>query len=632
MRKLKKISTILLALAIVMCGILTTATTVEAATTKPTKITLSAKSKTIYTGQSYRLSVKKVSPTDASKSVTWKTSNSEVATVSSKGKVKAVKPGTATITAISKSNSKVKATCKITVKPVVKSMKMQYKNANGKYVTAPTTKAKALSLAYGKSLTLKAVYKPASSSYNWTKTAKWSVSSTYKNYVTISNIKSGKNYSTAVIKAKKLTASGKTIKVTAKATDGSGKSASMYLKITKANQTITTSAKTYKKTYGDSKFSLGAKSKQGGKLSYKVISGTSCVSVNKSGKVTIKQAGTAKIRITAAEKGNYAETTKDVTIKVAKAANPNLAIYHIEKRNSLSVTGTKEYSTVTYASSDPEVVKVDKRTGDYTLGKKAGIATITATVSETTNYLGAEITIEIVNPEAGYYDNDVWSSYRVYKFDKDKDYKIYADKNKVLLNYTDLENFFDSFRIAINGSFSVTRAWNACDVTDAFKVLSLVAMADKDFEFTGEETYTVVEDKANNSKTVTVANANEKLEGTYVMTLEGNTLHIVKDGNTKDIEIQKITSGYELTLNETINEKSVTLHILVRKTSESKMRVEFKVNDYNTAGLQVEETLDSKGIQNGWQMGIHIDGFNKYRSELGIDYTLDDIHVYPMQL
>jgi len=50
----------------------------------------------------------------ADKSVTWKSSNKKVAKVSSKGKVKAVKAGTATITCTSKMTG-AKATCKVTV-------------------------------------------------------------------------------------------------------------------------------------------------------------------------------------------------------------------------------------------------------------------------------------------------------------------------------------------------------------------------------------------------------------------------------------------------------------------------------------------------------------------------------------
>lgn len=62
-----------------------------------------------------------VSPKGASyKKVLWKTSNKKIATVSSTGKVKAVKKGSATITATAADGSGKKATAKITVKAAAK--------------------------------------------------------------------------------------------------------------------------------------------------------------------------------------------------------------------------------------------------------------------------------------------------------------------------------------------------------------------------------------------------------------------------------------------------------------------------------------------------------------------------------
>ena len=83
---------------------------------KTKQIKLNTKKKTLTVGQKITLKVKSVKPAKASKKVTWKSSKKSVATVSSKGVVKAKKAGTATITATSKSNKKVKATCRIKVK------------------------------------------------------------------------------------------------------------------------------------------------------------------------------------------------------------------------------------------------------------------------------------------------------------------------------------------------------------------------------------------------------------------------------------------------------------------------------------------------------------------------------------
>jgi thiosulfate/3-mercaptopyruvate sulfurtransferase len=91
----------------------------QAAAKKPTKITLKATTKSIGINGKSTISVKSVTPAKASKKVTFKSSNKNVATVSSKGVVTGKKAGKATITATSKVNKKAKATIKITVKDEV---------------------------------------------------------------------------------------------------------------------------------------------------------------------------------------------------------------------------------------------------------------------------------------------------------------------------------------------------------------------------------------------------------------------------------------------------------------------------------------------------------------------------------
>lgn len=84
---------------------------------KVTKITLNKTSATIKKKKTVQLSVEKYAPSNpTTKGVTWSSSNSKIAKVSSSGKVTGVKKGTVTITATAKDGSKVKATCKIKVK------------------------------------------------------------------------------------------------------------------------------------------------------------------------------------------------------------------------------------------------------------------------------------------------------------------------------------------------------------------------------------------------------------------------------------------------------------------------------------------------------------------------------------
>lgn len=105
-----------IALSVAMCASIATVAPSASAAPKAKKITLNKKKLTLEVGSKYKLKVKKATPAKASKKVTWKTSKKAVATVTKKGVVKAKSEGTAKITATSKSNKKVKATCKVTVK------------------------------------------------------------------------------------------------------------------------------------------------------------------------------------------------------------------------------------------------------------------------------------------------------------------------------------------------------------------------------------------------------------------------------------------------------------------------------------------------------------------------------------
>lgn len=112
-----KVSVLLVAMMVVAAAIGLVSTTSSAATA-PKKITLNKKSATVTAGKTVTLKVKAVSPTKASKAVTWKSSNTKYATVSSKGVVTAKKAGagkTVTITATSKYNKKIKATAKVKI-------------------------------------------------------------------------------------------------------------------------------------------------------------------------------------------------------------------------------------------------------------------------------------------------------------------------------------------------------------------------------------------------------------------------------------------------------------------------------------------------------------------------------------
>lgn len=100
----RKMLSLCIVVALAMAQVVSQPVEIQAAA-KVTEITLNKKSTSMYVGQKITLKVAKVKPAKASKGVTWKSSNSEIATVSAKGKVTAKKAGTVKITAVSKNNT-----------------------------------------------------------------------------------------------------------------------------------------------------------------------------------------------------------------------------------------------------------------------------------------------------------------------------------------------------------------------------------------------------------------------------------------------------------------------------------------------------------------------------------------------
>ena len=88
-------------------------------TVKVTSVDLDRNSMSLTPGKTYTLSYD-ISPSNATnKDVTWKSSDTDVATVTSSGKVTAVSVGSAVITATAKDGSGEKDTCRVTVKPIL---------------------------------------------------------------------------------------------------------------------------------------------------------------------------------------------------------------------------------------------------------------------------------------------------------------------------------------------------------------------------------------------------------------------------------------------------------------------------------------------------------------------------------
>ena len=179
----------------------------KAANTKIKKLKITGSSKKVAVGKKLKLKVA-VSPANATnKAITWKSSNTKYATVNSKGIVtikKAAGGKTVTIIATAKDGSGIKASYKIQcMKGVVKKIAISDKKTR-------TIKA-------GKSIKLKA---KVNATKGANKTLRWSSSNT--RYAKVNN--RGK-----VITKK--AGKGKTIRITVTATDGSGKKATVRIKL-----------------------------------------------------------------------------------------------------------------------------------------------------------------------------------------------------------------------------------------------------------------------------------------------------------------------------------------------------------------------------------------------------------------
>ena len=161
-----------------------------------TSIKLNATKKTLVKGKTVALKAT-VGPTSASnKSVTWKSSNKKVATVTASGVVKAVGKGTAVITCTAKDGSKVSAKCTIT--SVIRVTKVKLSKSR-------------VAVKRGKKVTLKAAVTPTTAS---NRAVVWKSSNSKIATVTQKGVVTAKKKGRVVITCKAKDGSGKYAKCT----------------------------------------------------------------------------------------------------------------------------------------------------------------------------------------------------------------------------------------------------------------------------------------------------------------------------------------------------------------------------------------------------------------------------------
>ncbi len=317
-------------------------------------ITLNATSKalTLKKGRTvtYTLTAKIKPATAANEKIFWSSSNKDVATVDENGRITAVGAGRCTITAANEDGS-VKATCKVTVrKRDVAKIKL---NTTG--VT--------LKLIKGKTVTyqLKAGVSPTNA-YN--RDVKWSSSN--PNVASV-------NENTGKVTAKKRG----TATITAKALDGSNKSASCMVKV------VNTKITSIKASPASKSLTLkeGEKITQKISLTYKPANATEpsfkwssskpdVATVDKNGLVTAVKAGTTTITAKAKD-GSGKKATIKITVICKKVTSIKLSetsrTFVLSEGGPTSFTlnatvspSDASYRKITWESSDTNVAKVSQ--------------------------------------------------------------------------------------------------------------------------------------------------------------------------------------------------------------------------------------------------------------------------------
>lgn len=338
------------------------------------KITVKAKVEgiTIQGGNTKTIQVKStlqlkatITPSNANQEVTWSSSDSKIATVDEKGLVTGVKAGTVKITATSKENSSIKATCTITVENIP--------------VSSVELDKASLTLTEGDTYTLKATVKPDDA---YEKTPTWSSSNTSVATVSDKGVVTAVKAGTATITAKcggktatcEVTVQAKAIAVTGVSLNTTSLTLTVGDKQT-LKATVTPSNATNKSVTWSS-------------------SNSTIASVSSSGVVTAKNAGTAKITVKTKDGGKTATCT--VTVQDAGPKGYKVFIKHGAefKYDEIPYGGTSKGSAFTSPNTKYNYA------GD---NHELFVSTTSAEVSNMFNELGMtdrdfQINYDIENP------------------------------------------------------------------------------------------------------------------------------------------------------------------------------------------------------------------------------------------
>lgn len=307
-----------------------------------TSVKLNHTSLKIGKGKSITLKATVKNETATNHNVKWVSSNKKIVSVNSKGKVTALKNGTATITAKAKDGSGAEAECSVKIVNPVTSVRL---NKNYKLMMV------------GESSKLKATIRPSNATY---KSAKWTSSN--KDVAVVGD--------DGVVTAFK---PGST-KITASAKDSSGKKAVCYVDVMErvSATAITVADKSLVMVAGEQKVvQVSLKPTNSTDRCYWSSDNSAVVSVDKStGKIVAKSVGSAAVTVMTSSGKTAIVSITVIGLNVNKLTLEQYTEYR------LSVEGTS--STIRWDISNPKIATVNN---GVVSTRGLGTATITATVN-----------------------------------------------------------------------------------------------------------------------------------------------------------------------------------------------------------------------------------------------------------
>lgn len=311
---------------------------------------------TLEMGESSQL-VATVYPSNATNTVTWKSSNNAIATVSSNGVVTAVSPGTAVITATTTDGSNLTAQCVVTVK---------------QYATSISLSETEATIYTGNTLQLTATVLPSTTT---NPSVTWSSSNT--NVATVS--------STGLVSAK---STGNAV-ITAKTSDGSNLSATCNVTVKRLATSISLN-KTSATLYLDQTVQLTATVSPSNATDRSVVwssSDNSIATVSSTGLVTAIATGNATITATTADGSNLSASCV-ITVKAyVTSLTLDQSAVTILEGDTITLTPTilPTYATnqnLSWSSNNTGIATVNN---GVVVGRSGGETTIIARTSDGSN-------------------------------------------------------------------------------------------------------------------------------------------------------------------------------------------------------------------------------------------------------